>query len=418
MNFWWLPCSLLASMALAQTTQGPTPAKAATPSAPVVVTPEQIEKGRISSAALNQFGLKLVSDVAAHDRHKDLFISPLGLFMALAMTENGAEGNTRAALRQALAVPSGVSEAALHESAASLMRTLQSQKGIELSIANALWSDSSLPLSQDYITRCRQFYQAEATTLDFSKSKAAADTINGWVSEKTHGKIPSIVNGPGIAGQKALLTNAVYFRGRWQFQFSKRLTQPATFHVHNGGEKKVTMMHQPSIRDAYRSGHGFEAAALPYENSETVLYAILPAPGTSPEEVLAKIKLDELRVPSGPNELDLRLPRFTLDFGPASLKPTLTRMGMGAAFEARGEFRPMGPSQFFVSDVVHRTRLEVDEQGTVAAAATGITLSPAAIPPKKVLLKTLVFNRPFALLLCDLQTGTILFAGVVYEPGK
>jgi len=416
--FWFLPCSLLASMAFAQAAKTPAPAKAATPSAPAIVTQEQLEKSHMSSAALNQFGLKLVSDLAAHQGHKNLFVSPLSLFLALAMTENGAEGGTRSAMRQTLAVPAGVSEDALHESAAALMKTLQSQKGIELSIANALWSDASLPLAADYVARCRNFYQAEATTLDFSKAKAAADTINGWVSQKTHDKIPAIVDQISFAAAKAILTNAVYFRGRWDYQFSKALTQDAPFHLPGGREKKVPMMHRPSIRNAYRSGKGFEAAALPYENSQAVLYAILPAPDHSPEEVLATIKLDELRLPAEPNELDLRLPRFSLDFGPASLKPTLSHMGMGAAFEGRGDFRPMGSPLFFVSDVLHRTRLEVDEEGTVAAAATAVLMAPTAMPPRKLLQKTLVFDRPFALLLCDLQTGAILFAGVVYEPGK
>ncbi|HET9836594.1 MAG TPA: serpin family protein, partial [Candidatus Angelobacter sp.] len=346
--FWCLPFSLLASMAFAQTTKSPAPAKATAPSTPVVVSQEQIEKSKMSSAALNQFGLKLVSDVASRDRHKNLFVSPLSLFMALAMTESGAEGATRSAMRQTLAIPAGVSEDAVHESAAALMKALQSQKGIELSIANALWSDTTLPLAEDYVARCRKFYQAEATTLDFSKGKAAADTINGWVKQKTHDKIPGIVDEGSLAGQKALLTNAVYFRGRWVYQFSRRITQDAPFHLLNGGQKKVPMMHRPSIRDAYRSGHGFEAAALPYEDSEAVLYAILPAPGHSPEEALAAVKLDELRMPSESNELDLRLPRFTLDFGPAPLKTTLTRMGMGPAFEGRGEFQPMGSPLFFV----------------------------------------------------------------------
>ena len=409
------PCCLLASIALAQTSPTPAPAKTQ-PSAPAVVTQEQIEKSHMSSAAVNQFGLKLVSDLAARDRQKNLFISPLSLFMALAMTENGAEGSTRSAMRQTLAIPAGVSEDALHQSAAALMRTLQSQKGIELSIANALWSDASLPLAQDYVARCRQFYQAEATTLDFSKGRAAANTINGWVRQKTHDKIPAIVDEGSVAAAKALLTNAVYFRGRWEYQFSKRITQEAPFHLLSGGQKKVPMMHRPSIRNAYRSGKGYEAAALPYEHSAAVLYAILPAPGHSPEEALAEVKLDELRNPSEPNELDLRLPRLTLDFGPASLKPVLTGMGMSAAFEGRGDFRPMGSPLFFISDVVHRTRLEVDEEGTVAAAATAVILGPTAIPPRKVLQKTLVFDRPFALLLCDLQTGAILFAGVVYAP--
>ena len=417
-HFWWFGCSLVASAALAQSATNPAAPEATAPSAPVVVTQEQIEKSQMSSAALNQFGLKLVADVAAHQGHKNLFVSPLSVFLALAMTENGAEGATRTAMRQTLAIPAGVSEDALHQSAAALMKTLQSQKGIELSIANALWSDSSLPLAQDYVARCRNLYQAEATTLDFSKARAAANTINAWVGRKTHDKITAIVDESSVAAARALLTNAVYFRGRWEYQFSKRLTQDAPFHLLKGAQKKVPMMHRSSLRDAYRSGRGFEAAALPYENSQAVVYAILPAPDHSPEEALAAVKLDDLRTPAESNELDLRLPRFTLDFGPEALKATLTRMGMGAAFEGRGDFRPMGSPQFFVSDVVHRTRLEVDEEGTVAAAATAVLMAPTAIPLRKVVQKTLVFDRPFALLLCDLQTGAILFAGVVYEPGR
>jgi serpin B len=418
--FWTLFFALAVLTALAQTAKTPAGAKPKKPAAapvPVVVSHAQIEKSHMSATALNQFGLKLVADVSSHDQHKNLFVSPLSLFLALAMTENGAEGETRAAMRQTLAVPAGVSEDALHESASAMMKTLQSQKGIELAIANALWSDSSFPLAPDYVARCRKLYDAEATTLDFRKTKATTDTINGWVKKKTRDKIPSIVNEGNVRESKTILTNAVYFRGRWQHQFAKDQTKDAPFHLLNGGEKKVPMMHRSSIRNAYRSGKGYEAAALPYESSDALLYAILPAPGHSPEEALATLKLEELRSLSEPNDLDLRLPRFTLDFGPAALSGSLKRLGMGAAFQGRSEFRPMGSPLFYIGDVLHRTRLEVDEEGTVAAAATAVTMRAMAAPQQDLPKKTLVFDRPFALLLCDLQTGAILFAGVVYDPG-
>src|SRR5215813_6083770 len=375
--------------------------------------PVQDTNPQSASKSINTFGLKLLADVAGQRKHENVFISPLSVFVALTMTETGAAGKTQTAMRHALAVR-GLSEDALHDSASALLHALASRKGVELSIANGLWSDARLPLSADFIEKCRKLYAADATTLDFSQANAA-DTINTWVSEKTHGKILYIVD-PGIVrASNAILTNAVYFQGRWEHKFSKDETKDETFHLANGREKKVPMMHRPYLDDAYRSGDGFEAAALPYENSGMQLYAILPAPGKSPEEALAHISVEKLRRPSELNELDLRLPRFTLDFD-TGLKDPLTRMGMGVAFSAKAEFAPLGSPQFFISDVLHKTRLDVDEEGTVAAAATTVIAKAMATLPPKRKKHALVFDRPFALLLCDNETGAILFAGVVYDP--
>jgi serpin B len=336
--------------------------------------------------------------------------------MALAMTESGAAGRTQAAMRQALAVPADLSEDALHASAASLLQSLRAQKGVDLFIANALWSDPRLPLAPAFVERCRKLYEADATTLNLA-NPAAADTINGWVKQKTQGMIPAIVSPAALAGSLAVLTNAVYFRGRWEYQFGKNETQEGDFHLANGREdrlKKVHFMHRESIPGAYRSGDGYEGAALPYESSEMRLYAILPAPGKSPEEVLAKMSLDKIDAPSEPVDLELRLPRFTLDYS-ASLSDSLRRMGMALAFQG-GDFAPMGSPKFFISDVLHKTRLEVDEEGTRAAAATSVIMAATSAMPRKREKKTLVFDRPFALLLRDIQTGAILFAGVIYDP--
>jgi len=373
----------------------------------------------IAADAVNAFGLKLLAETAGHGKGQDIFISPLSVFFALAMTESGAAGQTRADMRKALAVPATVGEDALHESASALLKSLQAQTGVRLSIANALWSDARLPLAPGFVERARNFYQAEATTLDLS-SPGAADTINAWVKKKTEEKIPTIVSPDNLRGSPAVLTNAVYFKGGWEYKFDKKETKEGDFHLsnghagHKGKIKKVAFMHHGSISRGYRSGPGYEAAALPYASSDIVLYAILPTRGRTPEEALAKISIASLRSASPPVDLDLKLPKFTLDFA-AVLNSPLEKMGMASAFRGGADFTPMGSPKFYIGQVLHKTRLEVDEEGTVAAAATATVMRATAAmrTPEK---KTLVFDRPFALLLCDTRTGAILFAGVVYEP--
>jgi serine protease inhibitor len=372
--------------------------------------PALIAQGKAASAAVNDMGIKMAVDLSSRRRQQNVFISPLSIFMALAMTESGAGGTTRDAMRQALAVPQNLTDNQLRGSASALMKVLQAERGAELSIANGLWSDRSLPMSAEFVKRCRDSYQADATTLDFQQPSAAAE-IEKWVKEKTHGKISNLVSPDQLSSMRALLTNAVYFHGKWSYQFPKNETRTESFHLAAGGGKKVQMMHNPSIPGAYRKGNGFEAAALDYRSSHIRLYAILPSQGSSPEQVLAKISIQQLRSPTGEIDLDLRLPRFTLDYK-EDLADALSRTGMAAAFQSGADFSPMGSPGFFLGGILHKTRLEVDEEGTTAAAATGVAVL-ASVPR----VKTLVFNRPFALLLCDTQTNAVLFAGVVYEPG-
>nr|HJX83775.1 serpin family protein [Candidatus Angelobacter sp.] len=238
--------------------------------------------------------------------------------------------------------------------------------------------------------------------------------INDWVKQKTHDKIPSIVTPDVVRASKAILTNAVYFRGKWSVPFPKDDTQPATFHLAGGREKQTPMMHVGSLKGAYRSGDGYEAAGLEYGSSTIKLFAILPAADKAPEDVLAKLSVKELLSPAGSAELNLSLPRFTFDFS-YQLKSSLEQMGMSVAFRPGAQFAPMGSPRFFIGEVLHKTHVEVDEEGTVAAAATAVTMKATAIM-RQPNIKTLVFDRPFAVVLCDTATGAILFAGVVYDP--
>jgi serine protease inhibitor len=373
----------------------------------------QIQAARPAASAMSDFGLKMTVEMAARQPRKNIFVSPLSVFLALSMAEAGSEGKTRAAIRHGLSVPESFSEVQLHNSAAAVLKSLRSQTGVELDIANALWSDPSLPLSPQYVERCRQLFAAQATSLDL-RQPAAASSINDWVKQNTHGKIPTIVSPEVLRNAEAVLTNAVYFRGRWQEPFPRNQTQSKPFHLAGGPLKQVQMMHASSISRAYHKGDGFEAAVLGYEGSEIQFFAILPDPGKRPEEVLARLPLKGLLASGVSSDLDLSLPRFTLDYS-ANLNAQLKAMGMAAAFDpGKAEFGPMGSPQFFISDVLHKTRVEVDEEGTVAAASTSITLQAAAAVPREK--KTLVFDRPFAVFLCDTATGAVLFSGVVYDP--
>jgi serpin B len=373
------------------------------------------QQAKVAAAAQNGFGLELVAQLAAEQPHKNIFISPTSVFLALMMAETGSEKKTLTALRHTMSVADATPEEALHQSASAMSKALRAHQDVELSIANALWSDVQVPLAPAFIARCRELYAAEAFSLEFKKP-GAADQINAWVRKETRDKIKEIVTQRQVAAVKAILTNAVYFKARWLEVFSKDATQDAPFHLVSGGQKQVPMMHQDGLRGLYRSGPGYEAAMLPYGRSGMALYAILPAQGKKPEEVVSKMAVDKLMNDFTPYELEVRLPRFSMDFS-ASLRPELIKMGAGIAFQFPGaEFRPLGSPLFYLGDVLHKTRLEIDEEGTVAAAVTAIMAPVGAAMPQKREKRVLNFDRPFGLILADSHTGVVLFAGVVYEP--
>jgi serpin B len=176
------------------------------------------------------------------------------------------------------------------------------------------------------------------------------------------------------------------------------------------------MMHRAGLKAVYREGDTFDGALLPYRGSSMFLYALLPNAGRTPEDVLASLDPEHLVPASSDFDLDLKFPRFQLDFS-ASLAPDLERMGMDVAFHyPEADFGPMGSRDFYIHDVLHKTRLEVDEKGTVAAAATAVLMISGAAMMRSRPVKTLVFDRPFVVLIGDSRTGALLFAGVIEEP--
>lgn len=372
------------------------------------------DTAKLAVTAQRTFGLHLLREIADRKHGENVFISPLSVFLALQMTENGAAGSTRAAMRKVLAIPAR-DASKLNASAAALQGALKSRDAAALTIANALWADQHFTLAPDFVKLCESTFGARAQSLNFADPKAA-DEINNWVKTNTNGKIPSIVTPDLVKKAAVILTNAVYFAAQWRSEFPDSQTADQAFHKTGGAAKNVKMMHQPLLRGSYRSGANFEGAMLSYKESSAFFYALLPQSGHTPKEVLASLDIDHLGDGPADFDLDLKLPRFTLDFS-ASLVDDLKKMGMDVAFHYPGaDFAPMGSKEFFISDVIHKTRLEVDEKGTVAAAATAMVMRAGSAMPQARPKKVLVFDRPFVVLIGDSQTGAVMFAGVIEDP--
>jgi len=375
---------------------------------------QTVQTAKIAVAAERTFGLHLLRELIDRNHAKNVFISPLSVFLALHMTENGSAGTTRTAMRKTLALPS-LDGAVLNASSAALQSLLKGRDPAALTIANALWADRRFTLTPDFVKQCESIFNAHAASLDFTDPKSTAE-MNDWVKTNTHGKIGDIVTYDSVRKAAVVLVNAVYFAAKWRSEFPVSQTNDEPFHKTGGAIKTVSMMQQTRLTGAYRSGANFEGAMLFYKESSMFFYALLPQPGKTPKDVLASLDLEHL--PSGPTEFDLnlKLPRFSLDFS-ASLVEDLKKMGMDVAFHyPQADFVPMGSKEFYISDVIHKTRLEVDEKGTVAAAATAVMMTAGAARPIERPVKTLVFDRPFALLIGESQSGAVLFAGAIEDP--
>jgi serine protease inhibitor len=379
-------------------------------------SPEQRrESAKIAVGAQRTFGLNLLRDIVGRRPGENVFISPLSVFLALQMTENGSAGATRTAMMKVLALPD-LEAGVLNASAAALQHLLKSPDAGALSIANALWADRHFTLAPGFVKLCESVFGARAASLNFADPKAAAE-INDWVKTNTNGKIDSIVTPTVVAKAAVILTNAVYFAANWRSEFPITLTKDEAFHKTGGATKTIPMMHHNNLTSAYRSGGNFEGAMLYCKQSSVFFYALLPQPGVTPKDVLASLRAEHLTDGPVDFDLDLKLPRFSLDFS-AMLGEYLKRMGMEVAFHLpEADFGPMGSKQFFISDVIHKTRLEVDERGTVAAAATATVHRVTGFPSRQQRpKKTLVFDRPFVVLIGDSQTGAVLFAGAIEDP--
>jgi serpin B len=368
----------------------------------------------------NRFGLNLFGQIRQKESGKNVFFSPLSVFIALHMTYNGAAGETEREMARVLGLGTLTAADASSSSLALMNRLKSADPKAELLIANSLWARRGFQFNEGFVTLNKQFFLAELTSLDFS-SPQAKTTINDWVSRNTKGKIPSIID--QINQQHVLfLINAVYFKGDWQTQFDKTRTTNAPFHLAGGSDKQVPLMAR-SGRFSYYRGDKFQAVELPYGAGgpggvSAILF--LPDTGTTLDDFLKGLTFEKwsewtkaLRQTPG----EVRIPRFKADFS-ATLNDPLKALGMTSAFDSsRADFSGMRSARdVFVSEVRHKAVVEVNEEGTVAAAATSVGVSVTSVQINPVQPFTFIADRPFLMAIRDGQAGAILFLGAVMEP--
>jgi serpin B len=366
------------------------------------------------AAADNQFGFDLFNQLLKEDQGKNVFFSPLSIAFALAMTYNGAAGETRDAMVRVLRLK-GMNLDELNQASAALTKTLKSaDPQIELAIANSLWARQGVKFNETFLARNRQYFNAEVASIDFT-SPQAAGTINAWVNKNTKGKIPAIVD--RIDAQVLFLVNAVYFKGQWQKKFDKALTQDQPFHLASGAQKQIPLMSQTGSYP-YPRGEKFQAVSLPYGNGGTSLCLFLPDEGASLNDFLKGLTYERweqwmksFRKTPG----TVKLPRFKLDYD-RNLNDTLKALGMGVAFTNNADFSGMRAERDLkISEVKHKAIVEVNEEGTEAAAATSVGMRTTSMRPQQEPF-TFIADRPFLMAIRHQDSGTILFLGTVMEP--
>ena len=366
----------------------------------------------------HKFAFKLYEQIRKQGTDKNTFVSPPSVMMALAMTYNGAGGETREEMARTLEIE-GMSLDEANRAFADLKTALTpTDPQIQLKIANSLWVRNGFSVKPAFISRNQKHYAAEITNLDFD-DPSAPKTINSWVSKNTDNKIDKMVD--RIDPLTVLfLINATYFKGQWQFEFKKENTKPDLFRPAGGDQKQVPMMSQ-SGRFFYYKGKDFQSVALPYGTQGSVsMYVFLPDEQTSLDQFernLTPENWDAWMKSFGLTPGDLMLPRFKIEWE-AKLNDTLEALGMRAAFDGeRADFSEITQRKgLFISEVRHKTWGEVNEEGTVAAAATSVvgTFTSAQLPQQKFVMKV---DRPFFFAIRDNRTGVVLFMGSVTNPG-
>ncbi|MCS6830680.1 MAG: serpin family protein [Armatimonadota bacterium] len=366
--------------------------------------------------ANNGFGFALLQQLREADAGKNLFFSPISITLALAMTYNGASGETEQAMAKTLSLE-GMSKEELNQAVLHLRQSLQNADAkVELTIANSLWARQGVSFKRQFLDTNRQYFGAQVSVLDFA-GPDAPQTINHWVESNTKGKIKKIVD--RIPPDTVMfLLNAIYFHGKWQKPFDKSLTQEKPFHLANGEQKRVPMMAQTG-KFLYLKGEGFQMVSLPYGAGRYSMVIALPDEGVSLSEWLKSVEAKSWKEWTSrlvSTDGEVQLPRFKTEYE-KTLNNALRSLGMSVAFEPdRADFTGMRDERdLYLQKVHHKAVVEVNEEGTEAAAVTSVQVGITSVQQPRPPFKMIV-DRPFFFAIRDTRTGMVLFMGAVYEP--
>jgi serpin B len=364
----------------------------------------------------NRFAFKLFKEInQQEDPDSNIFISPLSVGMALGMTYNGAAGTTREAMEQTLELQ-GMTIQEVNESYRSLIDLLRNlDPNVEFVLANSIWHKQDLMPLQTFLDVNRTYFDAEVAGLNFA-SPDASRTINNWVSDKTRGRIETIVPDQIPPNVVMYLINAIYFKGNWIKQFDKGSTQDEPFTLADGSQVTVPLMrHEAALSFRYMRDYEtvIQVIDLPYGGDAYTMTVVLPAEPDGIETLAAELTQDRWEAwisALDSTTVSVFLPKFELEYE-LVMNDVLKALGMEEAFSpGSADFSNMYPGGgVWIDEVRHKTFVKVDEEGTEAAAVTSVSMISSAPP-------AFVADHPFLFMIRERYSGTILFMGKIMNP--
>jgi len=395
---------------------GVQPAWSAEPAAKVEMT----EGILAMSNGNNQFATEMYSRLRS-DEPTNLFFSPYSISNALAMTYVGAAGKTKSQMAEVLHFPKPDSEVtAAFKLLTTALTSKNEEAGFQLRVANRLWGQNDFQFASDYLNVMQADFNAEMGLVDFKKTEAARTSINSWVEEQTDRKIQNLL-APGVlnAATRLVLTNAIYFKARWEHEFSKSATTDAPFHITASQQISIPTMHKTHEFGYFETAHA-KILELPYGSDDSLsMLVLLPkkVDGLADlEKQLSSENLGKWSAGLKSQNVKVQLPKFktTSELG---LTDVLGAMGMPLAFSDQADFSKMSTQErLTISAVIHKAFVDVNEEGTEAAAATAVAIRATAIfiDPKK----TVEFraDHPFVFLIRHNQSKMVLFLGRLVNP--
>jgi serpin B len=373
------------------------------------------EELRAVAESNNQFAFDVYKRLG--ESEGNLLFSPASISTALAMTFAGAGGETKTQIANVLHFDRPESETML--GFGTLTSILNSNEpGYRLNMANRLWAQKGHRFEQPFLAITRDRFMAELEPLDFAQSEQARQTINSWVEKETGGKIQDLIPS-GLLNEmtRLVLTNAIYFKGMWESPFSKSATEDAPFHLSNDKQLHVPMMLK--VEDfGYFAADAVDVLELPYGGRDLSMVVLLPKKFDGLSELEAQLTSESVRDLTSKlrnREVRVYMPKFktTSEF---MMSDVLRAMGMPLAFSDQADFSGISVDEALkISEVVHKAFVDVNEEGTEAAAATGIAIAPtSAVSPEEP--PTFRADHPFVFFIRDNRTGAVLFLGRVVNP--
>lgn len=383
---------------------------------PEPAAPETLNLTEKSAKVLDagqQFSFELFKELYTLSGKENMMISSLSVSYALGMTYNGSAGTTREAFRNVLHY-GDLDDQEVNESYKDLMgQLIHLDEQVEFSIANSIWYKQGFTVLEDFISTNREYFDAAVEELDFADPEAK-DIINGWIEEKTNDKIQDMLD--YIPSSAVMyLVNAIYFNAKWKYQFDAEVTAPGVFFKADDSHSQADFM---KVNGAFNflSGQGFSAVELPYGDSAFSMVVLMPAYDSNLDELVEVMDQElwaSLLATPVVRNVQIEIPKFKYGFK-SLLNDPLINLGMGVAFSDGADFSRITPGGgIYISRVIHQTFIDVQEEGTEAAAATIVEMRETSAGPDENVFRA---DRPFLYVIKENSTSAILFMGKVEEP--